>query len=167
LVESAKKGAEDMVKNFIDTISELPTKIFDIGKNIVEGLWNGITSMGNWLKDKIKEFATGILDGMKEALGIQSPSKLFRDEVGKYIAQGIGVGFMQEMENVSKDMQSAIPTSFDFGDSSSVSSTSRTEFVMTEMVDAFKEALSQVKIEMDDEQMGQFVDKTVSNLVYA
>ena len=166
IAQKGKEGAEEMGRNLIETLSELPKKIFDVGVNIVEGLWNGITSMGSWLKDKIREFANGILDGMKEALGIQSPSKVFRDEVGKYIAQGIGVGFENEMQNVAKDMQNAIPTSFEMGMSTS-GNASNGAFVVAEMVDAFKEALYQVKIEMDDEAMGQFVDKTVTNLVYS
>ena len=136
----------------------------DIGKNIVEGLWEGISGMGSWLYDQVASFATGILDGMKEALGIQSPSKLFRDEVGKYIAQGIGVGFENEMSNVAEQMQSAIPTSFDTNVSVGSSSGS---VGFDSMVSAFKEALYQVKIEMDDEEMGKFVDKTVTRLVYS
>lgn len=166
--EKAKEGAETMEKNLLDGLSELPSKIFEVGKNIVEGLWNGITSMGDWLKEKMGEFADGILEGMKDALGIESPSKVFRDEVGKYIAQGVGVGFEEEMKNISKDMQSAIPTSFDGNVTvGSNNYASMNGFAVAEMVGAFKEALSEVKIEMDDEQMGRFVDKTVTNLVYS
>ena len=45
---------------------------------------------------------------MKDALGIRSPSRVMRDEVGKYLAQGLGVGFDDELDNVYKDMQKAV-----------------------------------------------------------
>lgn len=42
--------------------------------------------MGDWLKEKVSDFATNLVNNMKEALGIHSPSRVFRDEVGKYMA---------------------------------------------------------------------------------
>lgn len=168
IADKAKEGASNLVNNILDTLSELPKKVMEVGKNIVEGLWEGITSMGDWIKEKMSDFADGLLDGMKDALGIESPSKVFRDEVGKYIAQGIGVGFENEMQSIAKDMQNAIPTSFATDMSiTGAGSGVMNGFAVAEMVDAFKEALYQVKIEMDDEAMGQFVDKTVTNLVYS
>ena len=143
-------------------------KIGEIGKNLVEGLWNGILSAGDWLANKVRSFATGIIDNIKSALGIKSPSTVMRDMVGKNMALGLGEGFSDEMKAVSEEMQSAIPTSFDtrvnLNGSRSVGSTSG--YAFDEMVSAFKEALYQVKIEMDDEEMGRFVDKTVTRLVY-
>ena len=46
-------------------------------------------------------------------LGIHSPSKVFRDEVGVFMAKGLGVGFEEGMSDVEKDMVKSIPTSFD------------------------------------------------------
>lgn len=54
-----------------------------------------------------------IMDSVKSFFGIKSPSRLFRDEVGTYLAQGIGVGFENEMSKVTKDMQKAVPSDFD------------------------------------------------------
>lgn len=54
------------------------------------------------------EFAQGILNAIKRALGIESPSKLFRDEVGKNIALGVGVGFQNSMASVANDMSKTI-----------------------------------------------------------
>ena len=51
-----------------------------------------------------------MLNALKDFFGIASPSKVFESEVGKYMAQGIGVGFEDEMRRVSGQMQSAIPT---------------------------------------------------------
>ena len=61
----------------------------------------------------MKEFAKGILDGIKSALGIHSPSKVFEQEVGKNMALGVGEGFTNTMNDVQKEMQKVIPTDFD------------------------------------------------------
>ncbi len=86
----AKEGAQNTYNNIVNTINELPGKMLEIGKNIVEGLWNGIMNAKNWMNQKVSQFASGILDGMKSAFGIHSPSTVFRDIVGKNIALGIG-----------------------------------------------------------------------------
>lgn len=167
----ARKGAEGARNLFhavVNGIKNLPKEVMNIGKNIVQGIWDGISGAAGWLAGKVKSFAKGILDGMKNALKIHSPSRVFRDEVGKYIAEGIGVGFTNEMKSVTADMINAIPTNFDVdanvkGSSGYVSSDG---YSYDRLVSAFKDALSQVKIEMDDEEMGHFVDKTVTKLIY-
>lgn len=104
----ADEGAKKVAENIINGIKELPGKMLSMGQDIVEGLWNGIQNAGEWIKEKVGEFAKGILDGMKSALGIQSPSKLFRDEVGKNIALGIGVGFENTISKVYQEMENTI-----------------------------------------------------------
>ncbi|MHB1453376.1 MAG: phage tail protein [Saccharofermentanales bacterium] len=85
--------------------------VFEIGKNIVTGLWDGIKSMGSWISDKVSGFFSGIVDGAKDLLGIHSPSTVFAG-IGENMGAGIGVGFDQIMNKVTKDMQTAIPTDF-------------------------------------------------------
>ena len=58
--------------------------------------------------DKIKGFGKSILNGIKGIFGIHSPSRLMRDEVGKFLAEGIGVGFEDELDDVYDKMQRAI-----------------------------------------------------------
>lgn len=74
-----------------------------VGANIVKGIWNGIKSLAGWLYNKAAGFAGGILDSVKSKLGIHSPSRLFRDEIGKFIPQGISVGIEGEMPQLTKD----------------------------------------------------------------
>jgi len=102
------QGIPSIIQKIVNFFKELPGKMLDVGKNIIEGLWNGISNATNWIKDKIKSFAQGILDGMKSALGIHSPSRLFRDEVGKYIALGVGEGFNKNIDSVYKQMKTAV-----------------------------------------------------------
>ena len=65
----------------------------NIGKNIVEGIWNGIKNAKDWLLSKIGDFANGVVDGIKGFFGIHSPSKVMRDAIGKFLPPGIAVGF--------------------------------------------------------------------------
>lgn len=102
LKNKGKEAAENLVEKITSTLRTLPDKMADAGKNLVEGLWNGITGAGDWLKSKISDFGSGIINGFKESFGIHSPSRVMRDSVGKYLAQGIGVGFVEEMPAVRK-----------------------------------------------------------------
>ena len=99
---AAAKGLYDAVVN---GVSSLPSKMAEIGSNIVSGIWNGISSGWDWLTGKVKSLATSLLDGAKDALGIHSPSRLFRDLVGKMIPQGIGVGITAEMPTLQSDLK--------------------------------------------------------------
>jgi phage-related protein len=85
--------------------------IFEVGKNIARGLWEGIASMIGWLGDNVKNMVNGIVGGVKKALGINSPSKVFA-AIGANMSEGIGEGFINAMSGIEKDIQSAIPTVF-------------------------------------------------------
>lgn len=102
------------IKSIIGQIKDRFVQGFEdfinIGKNIVEGLWDGIKGAAGWLGDQISGFVGGVVDGVKGFFGIHSPSTVFRDEIGKQLAAGIGLGFTDEMDTVSKQMQKAIPT---------------------------------------------------------
>lgn len=108
LGNKAREAGQNMIDNVINTIRDLPNKVKEIGKNLIEGLWNGITGAGNWLKDKISNFAGGIIDGFKSAFGIHSPSKIFNQEIGKYLALGLGEGFNDNINKVFKKMKSVV-----------------------------------------------------------
>ena len=84
-----------------------------IGKNLVQGIWNGIKDATGWILEKIKGFGESVLNGIKKIFGIHSPSRVFRDEVGKNLALGLGEGFTEEMNALTKDMSNAIPTDFE------------------------------------------------------
>jgi hypothetical protein len=93
---------------------ELFGKFKEIGGNIVKGIWEGISGAAKWISDKISGFFGGIVGGVKKLLGIHSPSAVFEDAIGRNMALGIGLGFSDQMDLVSQDMQrnlqSSIPT---------------------------------------------------------
>ncbi len=75
-----------------------------IGSNIVTGIWNGICSGWRWLVDSVKNLANSLFQGVKDALGINSPSKLFAEGVGQWIPPGIGVGIEDAMPDLEKQL---------------------------------------------------------------
>lgn len=86
----------------------MPGKMLEVGKNLVQGIWNGISDAASWIWDKISGFCSGIVDKIKGFFGIHSPSKLFADEIGKMLGLGLGEGFDDSLGSVYKDMQNAI-----------------------------------------------------------
>ena len=106
--ELASKGAsaaKSLFDSVVDGLKSLPDKIKSIGSDIVSGLWNGISSNWDWLKNKVSNLATSLLDAAKDALGINSPSKEFADEVGRWIMPGVGKGLDKSMPATLKDMK--------------------------------------------------------------
>lgn len=97
VISTARVAAGNAIKSVANAITSaiksLPSKMLSIGKNVVKGLWNGISGMVGWITGKVMGFANSVLGGIKKALGIHSPSRVMRDEVGKYMALGLGIGF--------------------------------------------------------------------------
>ncbi len=85
----------------------------DVGANLIEGLWNGIKNVKDWIINKIKGFGNVVIKSIKGIFGIHSPSRVMRDEVGKNLALGIGEGFTSQMKKVTSDMNDVLPTRFD------------------------------------------------------
>ena len=89
--------------------TSLPSQFTSIGKNIVQGLWNGINSMVSWISGKVKGFTDSVVGSFKNFFGIKSPSRVMRDEVGKYLGMGVGEGIMDEADYVQKSFDSLMP----------------------------------------------------------
>lgn len=107
-VDLGQKGleaAKNLLDNVVNGIKELPDRLLDIGKQAVEGLWNGIMAAKDWLTDKIGGFVSGIVDGFVSAFKIGSPSRVMRDEVGRWIAPGIAEGITGNMGSLTSAMK--------------------------------------------------------------
>ncbi|HAK42763.1 MAG TPA: phage tail tape measure protein, partial [Clostridium sp.] len=105
LKNKAAEAGSDMVESLIDTVKDLPKKFMEIGVNIVKGIWEGIKSVGSWLHERVSGFFENMLQGARDANEIKSPSRLYRDQVGKYMAEGVGVGFDEEADNVQRTIE--------------------------------------------------------------
>lgn len=102
-------------------IENLLPSIVDIGAEIVKGLWEGIKSLGSWIKEKVSGFFSGIVDSVKGLLGIHSPSRVFAG-IGENMALGLGEGFDDEFSSVRKRIESGLDFS---GKSSRISITAK------------------------------------------
>ncbi|ADL50005.1 phage tail protein [Clostridium cellulovorans] len=108
MISKAEQAAKDIVGGIINFFKNLPGEMENIGKNIVTGIYNGIINAKDWILGKIDEFVSGVVQGFKDALGIHSPSRVLRDEVGKFIAKGIAVGFVAEVPKMQGDIDSSM-----------------------------------------------------------
>ena len=90
--------------DILDQLSDLPGEFKDLGKNLLAGLWEGIEDKLGWLKDQIKSIGSSVTKSAKKALGIKSPSRLWKEEIGRNLALGLGIGFEDEMDVVKGDM---------------------------------------------------------------
>ena len=106
LVRMIPQIISELFNSFVDTIKNTDWK--QLGKDILNGILNGLINFGNVVKNTVKKVGNKITSEIKSFFGIKSPSRLMRDEVGKYIADGIGVGFEDEIDNVYNDMQNAL-----------------------------------------------------------
>lgn len=78
--------------------------IGEVGSQLVHGLFNGISNAATWLYEKVKDWASSVVGWIKDFFGIHSPSKVFADEVGKFIPPGITLGVEQAMPRAMRDM---------------------------------------------------------------
>ena len=164
LAQAGTNAARGLANNIINGIKSLPGQLYNWGVDMVKGIANGIrnaigyvTSAVSAVADKIKSFLhfsrpdegplaeyeswmPDMVEGLSDSLRKASPELINQTEA---LANGMSDAF-----NVNGGVSVSGGKSYDY------------------MVEAFKDALSQVKIEMDDEEMGHFVDKTVTKLIY-
>ncbi len=113
------KALPQIVAAILEGLGKAVVSVVEIGRNIVRGIWEGIKSLGSWLWDKVSGFFSGIVDGVKNFLGIRSPSTVF-EGIGGNMALGLGEGFNKAMARVADDMQNAVPTDFNISPDISV-----------------------------------------------
>ena len=97
----------EIITAIIEGFASGASRILDIGKNIVEGVWQGIKNAAKWLKDKVFGFFDDIVGGVKDFLGISSPSKVFAG-IGGFMAEGLGEGFDDQFKSVKKDIENSM-----------------------------------------------------------
>ena len=104
-IGSTVKGLLNHIKNPFNA-----EKWSNIGLNIIKGIASGIKNAVGTLISAAKGAAQSALDGAKALLGIHSPSRVFRDEVGKMMALGIGVGFKKNIpiKSMNTNLQHAV-----------------------------------------------------------
>ena len=98
-----------LAQGVLNGIKSLVSSFGTIGRNIVQGIWSGISGSLSWIKSMITGWVGNVKNFLKSLFGINSPSTWARDMLGVNIARGIGVGFEDEMVAVERSMEDAMP----------------------------------------------------------
>lgn len=91
-LSTVKSKCTEILNGMKNVFSNVGSTFKSIGQNVIQGIINGVSSMVSSLYSSIKNALSGLVQKAKAALGINSPSRVFRDMVGKYIPEGIAVG---------------------------------------------------------------------------
>lgn len=105
-INNIKAKVSSIVTNIINTIKQLPSQVVSIGTNLITGLWNGISSKVDWVISRIRSMGTSIINAVKRVFGVASPSKVMM-AVGDFMAQGLGIGWEEGIDDVKADMMGA------------------------------------------------------------
>ena len=119
--QKGKEAVQSLINNVMSAASGIASKVMSIGTDIVTGVWNGIKNAAGWFTDQVKSFFSGIVDGVKDALGIGSPSKVFRDEIGRWLPPGVVQGFEAAMPSAMKAIQKDLNKGIDNIDTDNIS----------------------------------------------
>ena len=92
MAAKARAGMANVRNAIVSTLQSIPGQVASVGRNIVQGLWNGIQGAAGWLLGRIRGWCGNILNGIKGFFGIHSPSRVMRDEVGVQLAKGMALG---------------------------------------------------------------------------
>ena len=119
--QKGKEAVQSLIDNVKSAASGIADKVKSIGSDIVSGVWNGIKAAKDTFVSNVKSFFSGIVDGVKDALGIGSPSKVFRDEVGRWLPPGVVQGFEAAMPSAMKAIQKDLNKGIDNIDTDNIS----------------------------------------------
>ncbi|NEC90478.1 phage tail tape measure protein [Streptomyces sp. SID12501] len=118
--QSLKDAAVSRALSLVGWMSGLPGRIaravgslgsllYGKGQNIVTGLWNGIKSMGSWLRSTLIGWAKDMIPGpIAKALGIGSPSKVMARVIGRWLPPGIAMGAEDNRGVLDKTMRGLV-----------------------------------------------------------
>ncbi|MGN1332503.1 MAG: phage tail tape measure protein [Lachnospiraceae bacterium] len=95
MANKATEAGKGFFDKIVEALAGLPGKMYEIGSNIVSGIWNGISAGWDWLVGKVKDLANSLFEGAKEALDIHSPSRKF-----KWLAEMCVAGFDEGIEDL-------------------------------------------------------------------
>lgn len=163
LAQAGANAASGLVNNIISTISGLPGQLYNWGVDMISGIANGIKSAIHKVTSAVSDVAGKIKSFLHFSRPDEGPLAEYESWMPDMV-EGLSDSFRKaspELINQTEALANGMSDAFNVNGGISTSGGS-----YNNMVDAFKEALSQVKVVMDDEEMGHFVDKTVTKLIY-
>lgn len=169
LVEDIKEKIKNLPEAIIKTIEWGLKNIPEIGKNIVNGLWNGISSSWDWLIDNVKNVASSLIDSAKEIFGIHSPSTKFR-YMGEMCVAGFdeGIDDLFDADTLNKSINASFGTlsaNVKYASEDSTSGGINTDDIRSAVAAGAREGIEGANINtyLDNRKVTQSVDKELSN----
>ena len=164
LAQAGANAASGLVNNIIEKVRSLPGQLYNWGVDMVKGIADGIKSAIHHVTSAVKSVADKITSFLHFSRPDEGPLAEYETWMPDMVA-----GLSDSLRKASPELISqtealANGMSDAFNVNGGISSSGGRSYDV--MVDAFKDALTQVKIVMDDEEMGHFVDKTVTKLIY-
>lgn len=193
--KKSKAEMYDIVQKTIGEISKQKGAADTAGQDLIRGVNTGIGNQNqqSGAFRTIRSFGNSLLSKLRASLQEHSPSKATR-QMGIFLLQGLGIGIESEENsilnqiedfgesvvdalsgsledgvsvNAIQGLKAAIPSDLSANVSTNTSRMAEeAQIANTSLVASFKQALGEMKIEMDDQEFGRFVDNTVTKLVY-
>lgn len=111
IIAAVVRAIPQIVGALVSAVGSMTYQMAEAGSNLIRGLWQGILNVKDWIWSKLRGFFNDIVGDIRNFFGIHSPSTLFAG-IGRNMGEGIGVGFQDAMNQVSRDMRAAVPTDF-------------------------------------------------------
>lgn len=118
----AIQAGKQFFNGIVNKVKEIPGRMMSIGSDIVGGIKKGISNAWSGLTGWLGNMAKGLIDGVKDALGIGSPSRLFADRIGKWIPAGITLGVEKAMPKAKAFMSNMSTELLDAANTDSLTS---------------------------------------------
>lgn len=120
IITTIVKNLPEIISAIVGGIISAVPQLISAGGQLIEGLWQGISNVGEWLREKISGFFGGVVSSIKNFFGIKSPSKVFAG-IGEMLDRGLakGVGDYADLavdaaEDMANDVFDATDRNFDF-----------------------------------------------------
>ena len=185
LITKIVKGIIQLKNDIVDKVKEIADNVMkdwenmnwlSLGKHLVEGIWSGISGAYDWITSRISEWAGNVFEWFQRVFKINSPSKLMRDGVGKWIGLGVAEGITNSLpavEDAINDMtdlveEPDISANLDVVKSNTSNNGSNSQFEENQKINALAEAIvdafikADIGIDVDGREFGRLVRKAVT-----
>lgn len=105
------KAMGDIKDEIFDSLEEID--LFEMGKEILQGLIDGMVSIGKNIWGAVKGIGESVVNGFKDFFDIHSPSRLIKNEIGANVGEAIGVGAIESIPNIKKDINTLSNSVYD------------------------------------------------------
>ena len=159
------KGVVKIVKGIISAFKGYFGEFVNIGKDMIKGIGDGFFKALSYIGDKAKGAKDWVVEKFRGLFDINSPSKVMRDQVGKYVAEGVVVGYedVDPFGQIQRDLDSGISKLTLSAQNEVIANTNMAKSGLTNsMVEAIKK--SNLGIYVGEKQFGRLVERGLASL---